>query len=350
MTQNEPAPDASQSLTIPLEAHVLGEFISGLLGQSRLLERRFIDRRFEVDLSWLLNLDQIIAQRLSSQNQAKLVSFTARFYFANGKTITLEDHNAFVSFYDLSNELSTGVDLRWSYLIKFPLAKLPEKQEIRFLAFTDKDIEKQKPHERKETKSFVSTGSRDGSLSIAIHFTDVTWGEDIYGHMVNYIVAKTESLPKITTWARKLRSTTILPISGLAGMIALLWAFYSSITSGISRVLKKYGDFEQLKFQTVDEKIDFLVSLAIARRDLDFFPFAAIGRAFLAISVVSATLFLATVTKASFININDYSAQYLKRYGRNFDFIKYGVIAALAVGILSGVFANKVYDLIKTWL
>lgn len=81
---------SSAQIAIPSDTRILGEFIAGLLGQRRSIERTFYDRRFEIDMNWLLNLDQIIAQRLAAQNTAKLVSFSAKFYFANGKVITLE--------------------------------------------------------------------------------------------------------------------------------------------------------------------------------------------------------------------------------------------------------------------
>ncbi|WP_128925437.1 hypothetical protein [Bradyrhizobium guangxiense] len=82
------------ALTIPLESRVLGEFISGLLGQSRSIERQFLDRRFEIDFNWLLNLDQIISQRLASQNQAKLVSFSAKFTATKASFININDFSA----------------------------------------------------------------------------------------------------------------------------------------------------------------------------------------------------------------------------------------------------------------
>ena len=72
--------DAEGAIMIPMDNRVLGEFIAGLLGQSRLMKRRFTDRRFEIDINWLLNLDQIVDQRLASQNQAKLVSFSSKFF------------------------------------------------------------------------------------------------------------------------------------------------------------------------------------------------------------------------------------------------------------------------------
>jgi len=348
--ENDNQKQPANAIVIPLDNRVLGEFISGLLGQSRFMERQFLDRRFEIDLNWLRNLDQIIEQRLSSQNQAKLVSFSARFYFANGKVIIIEDHNAFLSFHDMSNELSTGVDLRWNYLIKFPLAKLPEKQEIRFSAFTDQDAAQQKSEKRKETKSFTSTADEDSSLFIAIHFTDVTWGEDIYGHMVTYVIAKTEAISKFASVTRKTRSFLLLPTTAaMVAMITTFWSLYSSTSAGLAKLTEKFGDLEKPSVPTIDAKLDLLLGLALARRNIDIFPIVPFFRAALILGVLFGLYFLVRTVKASFININDYSDRYLVKYGRNYEFIRYGIGATLLVGILGGVFANKIYDVIKGW-
>jgi hypothetical protein len=50
----------STEITIPMDTRVLGEFLAELLGQRRSIERTFDDRRFEIDMSWLLNLDAML--------------------------------------------------------------------------------------------------------------------------------------------------------------------------------------------------------------------------------------------------------------------------------------------------
>ena len=60
--------------------------------------------------------------------------------------------------------------------------------------------------------------------------------------------------------------------------------------------------------------------------------------------------YLFLLRKASFISINDTSQRYLEKYGKNFDFIKYGIFAGLIIATIGGIFANKIYDAIKPWL
>ena len=188
--------NTSRAIVIPLDERTLGEFIASLLGQRRSIERNFNDRRFEIDSNWLLNLDDVILQRINSQHTAKLVSFSARIYFSNGKIVTLQEEKSFRHYNDISSEISVGVDLRWSFLIKFPLAGIPEKQEIRFAAFTDATIIGEvKAKERRSSRSFLSTRGEDERFLYSVQFTNVTWGEDLSATIDAYITGKSEGMP-----------------------------------------------------------------------------------------------------------------------------------------------------------
>lgn len=178
----------STEIAIPLDPKILGEFIANLLGQRRSIEQMFGDRRFEIDMDWLLNLDQVIEQRIIAQNTGTLVSFSTTIYFANGRSLTLEGREAFRSYNDMSNDISVGIDMKWSYLIKFPLAKIPEKQEIRFVAFTKREVV-YRQLDRKLSRSFVTFDSDQERLGYFIQFTDVTWGEGYeFSHSQLYTV------------------------------------------------------------------------------------------------------------------------------------------------------------------
>jgi hypothetical protein len=343
------APDTSTEITIPLDTRVLGEFIADLLGQRRIIERTFADRRFEIDMSWLTNLDQIIEQRLAAQNAGQLMSFSARIYFANGKIVILESQRAFRSFNDMSNELSIGVDLRWTYLIQFPLSKMPEKQEIRFSAFTDKTVA-ERASESRPSKSFLSFDAERERLSYGIQFTDVTWGEDLSAHIANYITSKTEAIPKWKHNLRGIRSTFLFPVGMMVGIVLLTWSVVGELPSA-SGVIEQYGPLKEItnRLQDNTQKLNFLVDITATRMiiEISLWPLVKGGIAF--ISVLGLFYFL-LLRKASFISMNDTSRRYLEKYGKNFEFIRYGIGAALVVATIGGLFSSRLYDLIKPWL
>jgi hypothetical protein len=55
---------------------------------------------------------------------------------------------------------------------------------------------------------------------------------------------------------------------------------------------------------------------------------------------------LLSARKKSFISINEYSARYLKKYGKRYEFIRYGLVVALLVGIVAEIVGNKIYNMI----
>jgi hypothetical protein len=300
-------------------------------------------------MEWLLNLDRIIEQRLAAQNTGKLVSFSSRFYFADGKIITLESQQAFRSFNDMSNELSVGIDIRWTYLIKFPLAKIPEKQEIRFVAFTNRAIAERKL-ENEPRQYFSSIDTEEERLGYSIQFTDVTWGEDLSSHLANYITAKTEPLPKWKNVLRRVRSTVLFPIGMFVGTLVLLWSFASSLS--IDGLVKQYGPLIEVatKLQETNQKMNFLVDATVARLLMDVPIFAPVAKMALYYILAIGLFYLLLLRKSSFIGINETSRRYLNNYKKRYEIIRYSICTALLVGTAGGVFANRIYDAIKNWL
>jgi hypothetical protein len=176
------------------------------------------------------------------------------------------------------SELSVGVDLRWGFLIKFPLANAPEKQEIRFSVFTDKDITERTRHRDGPdplSKSFFSLAAENEQLSYTIQFTDVTWGEDISAHMANYISSKTEPIPKWKGLVRKTRRSLLFPISIMLSMLITMWSQTQSQRYILQDVHAKYGHllqelsakygnvYQAADKMTVDQKLNFLLNTSL---------------------------------------------------------------------------------------
>jgi hypothetical protein len=130
-SQHEEKPSGGAvHLTIPVSGPVLGEFISSLLGQRRTIERIFESPALVARYEGILNVVETIVQRLS-QNSSVLVSFKSVYYFANGKISTIFSIDEFRNFSDMSPEESIGVDISMTYLVEFPTAATPERQDIR---------------------------------------------------------------------------------------------------------------------------------------------------------------------------------------------------------------------------
>jgi hypothetical protein len=66
--------NTEQQIVIPVAGQQLGQFIMSLLGQRRSIEKSFVTDNLLVRHDWIINLIEIISQRLS-QNKHEIVSF-----------------------------------------------------------------------------------------------------------------------------------------------------------------------------------------------------------------------------------------------------------------------------------
>lgn len=120
------------TILLPVKETELGRFLAGLLGQPQSVEREFIGA-FDIDHLWLLNLHALIDQRVRQQAEAQLLGFKAVILFSNRMKRTLTSIEAFHA-QKIQQVRSVGIQMEWSYLIRFPHSQIPERQGITFSA------------------------------------------------------------------------------------------------------------------------------------------------------------------------------------------------------------------------
>jgi hypothetical protein len=187
-----PINDEETILALPIKKKVLGEFISNLLGQQQSIERS-LDVKFDIDHAWLMNLHEMINQRIYQQADAHLTYFSSVIYFTGGVKRTFTSVEAFETYSENKKLLPIGIKIIWIYLIQFPLKKHPEKQQITFSAKTG-----HRKNLRLSTSFiyilfdaiFYST-LNESELNYQIDHTERTWGDDIeviIANQVNFVV------------------------------------------------------------------------------------------------------------------------------------------------------------------
>lgn len=127
-----PSEAGSEIVTLNIPRRDFGQFIQGLLGEPRTIERRY-EHKFVIDQPWIQNLDAIIGQRCS-QNVSKLIEITAKIRLESGVTKTLNSRAALFAFSDISDSPTDAIDISWVFLIQFPTKKVPERQVIKLRA------------------------------------------------------------------------------------------------------------------------------------------------------------------------------------------------------------------------
>jgi hypothetical protein len=201
---------AEQSVSVPIDKKVLGQFISGLLGQPQTVERSF-KAAFSIDHAWLIHLCSLIFQRVNQQNAPEPLAFEATVLYRDGLSRKVSSYQAFEHFSETQNAVCVGVKIDISLLIQFPGKEIPERQELIFYFST----------ELKDT-TFLETmfggGLGIGETAVVIRHTERTWADDI----LNLISKELESIQVHDNSLKKFLRKSFLPFASLLFPISML--------------------------------------------------------------------------------------------------------------------------------
>lgn len=248
----------NDAVAFPATPEKIGKFISSLLGQPQTISRE-VSGTFDIDLSWLNHVNALIEQRIKQQNDAARTSFRAKIFYDDDLTRTLESVEALQHFAETKKLRSTGVELNWTYLIKFPGKETPEKQEIML-----------RVHER-GTKYFtlglqpVKTRAVTtfGAITYSISHTERTWGDD----METILRQEIDLVTKKTKWYESYFENSLI----ILGLIFLLAGFLlpdymndklqNEALSKIQLVMENISDPNYFAALEVPKKLDLIAQL-----------------------------------------------------------------------------------------
>ncbi|MEW8222434.1 MAG: hypothetical protein AB2729_08850 [Candidatus Thiodiazotropha taylori] len=213
--------EESTSIVLPLKKRDLGNFISSLLGQQQTIERDF-HVKFDIDHHWVINLHELLDQRIKQQAAATLMSFTFVIYFSNGLRRTLTTVESLKSYTETKKEIPVGIKLLWIYLVPFPGRDYAEKQEISFSAQihskerTSKVTAKNKILFESTILETIIGESERSSINYNIDHTERTWGDDleaIISDQVDEVVRGNDTKDSIFNLTRLILALAILLFS-----------------------------------------------------------------------------------------------------------------------------------------
>lgn len=289
--------ETGTDLTLTIPRNKLGEFIGSLLGQQRKIERRFEGGHFIASHDWILNIVNIIEQRLE-QNCHNLASFRCQYFFENGRIDTVETVDAFRAYHNQSSNTSVGVDIFLTYIVEFPMSSTPEKQVIRIEVFSDFGL--------KETASSTTQRNKQAKIKYMVGFTNLTFGEDISRHISAYI----ETIYK-RGWVTKALEhghLWIYPVIIAAmllgvGIVYLLGLFQH--TDDLERQFKRIEQFSSPQF--LSEKLNLLIKRLILREEFSLPLLIVFG----SVLAVGPAIILSLITlrrfNASHVIFNEYT-------------------------------------------
>lgn len=330
-------------VVLPCTVDQFGNFVSSLLGQPQEIEGgRF--GHFSVSRDDIEQTYHLITQRVEQQNGVKPIGMTIRIVYDDGTSIQLNSFGDFQSYNEPKPVVSTEAHLTLTYLIEFPLAKAPERQDIT-ISFISSSTQ-QSP---RLTVATFSEGPVElyarGFIGYKIKFTARTWGADIEGLLRNHIDHIIQPESKLRSFIRR----KSLPIGLSVGLVVFVILFYgqSLITErAVSHQLQGVGDLLG-SLATVNDKLDAIIKMIVSgmatklsEMSSRYVSIGAIFSLILAFYVGSK----ADIRKPSFVTLTkralDEKEIILKKFESNW--VKFW--ASSVFGILIGIASNVAYD------
>jgi hypothetical protein len=229
--------DPNYAVTLPCSPEYFGDFISGLLGRPQTLTG-YVLGYFELSRADIVNIFNLIDQRISQQNEASLVQFSVLIEYDDNTTVLLNSLNDFEVYTEVKPRVSVGFQISLTYLVKFIDRNFPEKQSIE-ISFRDarKRYRPKEPIGRQFEEKYAG-------FFYKIQHTARTWGVDLSNLVEGHL--RTQKKAKISDgllWVSDKSAWIIF----LTGLVLFLVA-----NAGLLHAIKEY---ERLQIAAFDQHI-----------------------------------------------------------------------------------------------
>lgn len=340
-----------KEMILQVDKEHLKDFVSGLLGEPQSIEKIFTTP-FKADHDYFVNLINLIKQKLDRQNDHAIVSFQATVRFQDNLKRKINSIEAFESFVEDSNTISTGLVLKIGMLVQFPKKEIPEKQEI--------DIYFVAPVEKKETDPRdifdLAFGYKpiSGIVNVEIKHTERTWADDMLTVIEKSLNDIWMMEPKYKDFFRPLFKAQVilnlLTLTPIFILIAMIMNKSSSENFQYSEYLSIL-DGRPLNIENLHLKVDFIARNAMHTPeykylpDFSFYSFSLVIFIFIIFFVFIKILKDFFKPSDSFVVLSRKTERHIDEISRNAK-NKLWVLSILGT-LLLGLTINYVYDLLQ---
>lgn len=326
-------------LTLPFNEEQFQSFIKGLLGTPQTITKR-IKGNFEVHMKDLQNFHDLINQRVTQQNNGKLIQLKTQVYYSDESSVILSSYEELITYNEVKPIISEAVRMTWTYLIQFADKDAPEKQEIELMIVST-------PHRNEiEDDDIPVIFPSFGQFRIIIKHTARTWGSDIESLITNQINSIITPCSKTKVFIRR-KSGTIGILIGILFLISSLTSIYVSTRTFNINEVEKVSEF--LKgTSAVDGKIDFLLTYIAENSQNLFFLKSSL---FIVVSVFIAIILgvwvesLADNKTRSYLVLTREAKNSRDRLVKKNKKKVYWFWASIGISIITGVVANYLFKL-----
>lgn len=238
-------------LTLPFDENQFAAFIRGLLGTPQTITKK-IKGNFEIQLKDLQNFHELLDQRISQQNNGRLIQLKTQIYYDDDSSVLLSSIDELVTYNEVKPVVSEAVRMTWSYLIQFADKNAPEKQEIELMIVSTPE------RNLVEDDDIPVIFPSAGQFKIVIKHTARTWGSDIEALLTNQIESIIVPCSNFRRFLRR-KSSTIGLLTSILFLISSLVGIYISTRLFNHNEVEKVGTFLK-NAQDVSVKTDYLLN------------------------------------------------------------------------------------------
>lgn len=316
-----------------------GDFITGLLGKPQSISKAFRGS-FEINQDHVQDLHLLLTQRISQQNKAKLIQFTAKIVFNDNSSILINSIEEFMLYREIRAVSSEQLHLSWSFLVEFQDKKIPEKQDIdiSFIAaggaipIIDDDV----------PIIFSLNKLQRGLINFRIRHTARTWGADIEALLSGHIKNILDSPNRLRDFIWRKSGIISFSVAVLYFIISLVVSFWtaSCILSDQNDLIERITGAKS----NLEQKIDFILSTISTGIWANYY-FAVI--IFLIISIVISVCLAiwtektAEKSKPSFVNLTEQTKKIkeklLKKYKNSYISFFISIVTAIITSLIANI-------------
>lgn len=334
-SEKDTSPNSDETqITLTTNARDIQSLVVEFLGRG-LRSRTGETGAFTLKLDDLTDLHRRITQRVSSQNEFRIVDFYCKFNFTGGSEELLPDEREFLRFRYMGSKACRFVELNYALLVKFP-GRDYEKQQITIEVGVNNSVN------RRWSIIDAMLGSRpdSGVMSMVVEYTDYSWANDVKNIFEQFIKEKIVT-NKPLKWFSQIAwfGTPVTElVAGFAiGIIALAHSLDGAISSVRAQRIELIARSSQT-ISDIDQKINFI--LASPLETSLWFTLSLP----LSIAVVSACFWLvrgaaSTLRPRSYLILNEAHQKIRdqddRRMSRKATIYLLGAAGAVVIGILS---------------
>lgn len=301
--------------------------------------------------SWLINLHDMIDQRISLQANSSLINFSAVIYFENGSKRTITTIESFKSYHETKPYVSNGIKIVWEYLVQFPNRAHPEKQQISFTAhiYEKKNSERGTSFER--LARAVSENAKDSLINIQIDHTERTWGDDIENIISSCVseVSKEDNIKDIFMKISRLVLFSAIMLFTLAYPIYSTQATSGETLDVLKSSFSALSHGNEATIEIVNKKIDVLFNtVTTIEKNRNSHSLWALVFLFLGPFVASIFLAISKTTKQSHILLSPKAKQLRDKLNKKNKAKTLIVILSYAFSIGAGILSNYLFQFLNS--